>query len=89
MLPLVVCSSESDKGLKYDCDVGSQINFVRQPIVSERGTAAVIDGCRLLLTPLRHTVIPPPMCAVTAHAAAPITALAFCNDGPCEVWYYC
>ncbi|EFJ51885.1 hypothetical protein VOLCADRAFT_87528, partial [Volvox carteri f. nagariensis] len=31
--------------------------------VSERGTAVVVDGRGLLLTPLRHGLVPPPMCA--------------------------
>lgn len=32
-----------------------QLQFSRQPTVSRRGTAAVVDGTSLLLTPLRHT----------------------------------
>jgi hypothetical protein len=32
-----------------------QLQFTRQATVSARGTAVVVDGCTLLLTPLRHT----------------------------------
>ena len=64
---------------------GLQIDFVREVSVSRRGTAAVVDGARLLLTPLRHTLVPPPMCAVTARSNAPVTSVAFCDHGPCEV----
>lgn len=37
--------------------------------VSERGTAVVVDGRQLLLTPLRLGLVPPPMCA--ARVALP------------------
>ena len=78
-----------NSGIEHEHIVALQIDLARQPIVSERGTAAVTDGGRLLLTPLRHTVVPPPMCVVTARATAPISALAFCNSGPCEVRHHC
>lgn len=32
-----------------------QLQFSRQPSVSARGTAVVVDGASLLITPLRHT----------------------------------
>lgn len=32
-----------------------QLQFSRQPTVSRRGMAVVVDGSTLLLTPLRHT----------------------------------
>lgn len=35
-----------------------QLQFSRQPTVSRRGTAVVVDGSSLLLTPLRHTGAP-------------------------------
>ena len=40
-------------------------------------TAAVVDGRRLLLTPLSQAVVPPPMAAATLEAAAPVTAVGF------------
>ncbi|KAL4852847.1 Elongator complex protein 1 [Chlorella vulgaris] len=57
-----------------------QLQFSRQADVSGRGTAVVVDGASLLLTPLRHTVVPPPMCAVTASLPAPVACLAI-QDG--------
>ena len=53
--------------------------------MSELGTAAVIDGCHLLITPLRHVVVPPPLCAVTADFDSPIQSLAFLNGHESEV----
>ncbi|KAG2485392.1 hypothetical protein HYH03_015878 [Edaphochlamys debaryana] len=45
------------EGLRLGWDVAS----------SARGTAAVVDGCRVLLTPLRHGLVPPPMCAAAVE----------------------
>ena len=53
--------------------------------VSALGTAAVIDGCQVLLTPLRRCVVPPPLCAVTARFQAPVQLLAVLNGAPSEV----
>ncbi len=61
------------------------MQFSQRPSVSRRGTAAVIDGDRVLLTPLRHVVVPPPMAAVTARVSAPVEHLAFCDAGHAEV----
>lgn len=44
--------------------------------VSELGTCVVVDGDALLLTPLRHSVVPPPMCAARARLPRPVAALA-------------
>ena len=63
----------------------AQMHLSQQPAVSCRGTAAVIDGDKLLLTPLRHVVIPPPLAAVTARTSAPVDRLAFCDVGDAEV----
>ena len=43
--------------------------------VSAAATAAVVDGCRALITPLARTPIPPPMCAATAIFSAPVSEL--------------
>ena len=40
------------------------IDFVLDAVPSALGTAAVVDGARLLVTPLRLCVVPPPMCEV-------------------------
>lgn len=53
-------------------------------------TVASIDGKRLLLTPLRKMIIPPPMCAATLELASPILSATWgpggrlallCSDG--------
>ena len=36
---------------------------------SALGTAAVVDGSQILLTPLRHTIIPPPMAAAVVQTS--------------------
>ena len=50
--------------------------------VSAAATAAVVDGCRALITPLARTPIPPPMCAATAIFSAPVSELAWVPGGP-------
>jgi hypothetical protein len=42
-------------------------------------TAAVIDGSRLLLTPLAHVVTPPPMAAKTITLTNAINSVSFCS----------
>ena len=61
------------------------MHFGQHPAVSRRGTVAVVDGDKLLLTPLRHVVVPPPMAAVTAHTSAPVDRVAFCDSADVEV----
>lgn len=51
--------------------------FLQQHAVSERGTAAVVDGRRLLLTPLQHELVPPPMASVVAECSAPAQSVSF------------
>ena len=46
---------------------------------------AVIDGPKLLLTPFRHAVVPPPMSSHTVQLPSPVNQVAFsppmrCND---------
>ena len=52
--------------------------------VSAAATAAVVDGCRALITPLARTPIPPPMCAATAIFSAPVSELAWVPGGGAE-----
>ena len=63
----------------------AQVTFTYEPTVSIRGSTAVIDGCRLLLTPLRHSVVPPPMCTCTVQLPAVATCVAFRDLGSDEV----
>jgi len=44
-------------------------------------TVASIDGKRLLLTPLRKMIIPPPMCAASLEVASPILSATWGSDG--------
>ncbi|PNG99531.1 hypothetical protein TSOC_014688, partial [Tetrabaena socialis] len=53
-----------------------QVCLAWDTCVSERGTAVVVDGRRLLLTPLRHGLLPPPMCA--AYVELPEAAVDVC-----------
>ena len=45
------------------------MEFSPAACVSSLGTAAVIDGSQILLTPLRHTVIPPPLAAAVVQTS--------------------
>ncbi|GIL52022.1 hypothetical protein Vafri_7984, partial [Volvox africanus] len=49
------------------------LSLVWDTCISERGTAVVVDGRYLLLTPLQHGLVPPPMCA--ARVALPEAAV--------------
>ena len=46
-----------------------QVEFGPTVCVSSLGTAAVVDGSQILLTPLRHTVIPPPLAAAVVQTS--------------------
>eukprot|EP00887_Chlorella_sp_A99_P002271 scaffold10.g2271.t1 len=51
----------------------------RQPSASALGTAVVVDGRRLLITPLRLCCVPPPMAAAQAALPAPAACVAVRN----------
>lgn len=44
---------------------------------SQFGTVGVIDGTSVLVTPMRHCMIPPPLCAIEASCPLPVVALSF------------
>ena len=52
------------------------ISFAWEPTVSSYGTAAVIDGATVLLTPFRECIVPPPMSATSVLCPAPVVAVA-------------
>lgn len=56
---------------RYDC-----LRFAWAPCVSPLGTALVVDGQDVLLTPARVSLPPPPMCAARLRCGAPVCALA-------------
>ncbi|KAI8469194.1 MAG: IKI3 family-domain-containing protein [Monoraphidium minutum] len=51
-----------------------------QGCVSARGTAAVIDGCDVLLTPFSRSTAPPPSCAARVRLPRPVCGVAFLDD---------
>ena len=74
--------------LLHNCTTRAQLTqqtFLQQYTVSERGTAAVIDGRQLLLTPLQHELAPPPMCSVAARCRAPVISTSFWSGAGPEV----
>ena len=73
-----------NQGVAYE-----RLGLSWQSCVSELGTAVVVDGSLLKVTPLRLTVVPPPMCVVQARLPAPAAAVAVldadaCDSGGCE-----
>ena len=68
-----------------ECYVSKQVSFGVQNCVSERGTAAVIDGAKLLVTPLRLAIVPPPLSAVALLAPAPVSCVAIRDFAEAEV----
>ncbi|DBA88250.1 hypothetical protein WJX77_011440 [Trebouxia sp. C0004] len=54
-----------------------QVDLAMERTVSRSGTAAVVDGATLLLTPLQRALVPPPMCAVAAVFPHSVQCLAF------------
>eukprot|EP00002_Diphylleia_rotans_P026807 TRINITY_DN5361_c0_g1_i1.p1 TRINITY_DN5361_c0_g1~~TRINITY_DN5361_c0_g1_i1.p1 ORF type:complete len:1221 (-),score=246.17 TRINITY_DN5361_c0_g1_i1:42-3704(-) len=56
-------------------------NISGGPEATNMSTAAVIDGASLMLTPLRRTLVPPPMCSATLLSSAPIQIVDFLSSG--------
>lgn len=54
-----------------------KVDLAMERTVSSSGTAAVVDGATLLVTPLQRALVPPPMCAVAAVFPHPVQCLAF------------
>jgi hypothetical protein len=52
--------------------------------VSIHGTVAVIDGHNVLVTPLQHSVVPPPMAMARVQCSAAVNVVAFGETGGCE-----
>ncbi|XP_020621181.1 elongator complex protein 1-like isoform X1 [Orbicella faveolata] len=49
---------------------------------SNMSTVAVIDGAKLLLTPMKHMVVPPPMSAYAVELPSPASCVSF-SPAPC------
>lgn len=62
-----------------------QLDLAMHEVVSNKGTAAVVDGARVLITPLQRALVPPPMCAAAADFAAPVQCCAFGEQNGNEV----
>lgn len=63
----------------------AQMSFAYEPLVSSRGTTAVIDGDCVLLTTLRHTLVPPPLCTSRVQLSAVATCIGIRDHGQSEV----
>lgn len=53
--------------------------------VSFLGSVAVIEGDRVLVTPLRHGVLPPPLAAARVQLPAAANCVAWAQHHGCEV----
>jgi hypothetical protein len=62
-----------------------RMRFATSFCVSSRGSVAVIDGPLLAVTPLQHTVIPPPFAAARLAAGSAVVAAAWGEREGCEV----
>lgn len=51
---------------------------------SVHGTVAVVDGSLIGITPLRHTMMPPPLCALNIDCGRPVVSVSFCSMGTHE-----
>jgi hypothetical protein len=79
--------------LQHDCFICTtqvlsefvKVDLAMERTVSSSGTAAVVDGATLQLTPLQRALVPPPMCAVAAVLPHPVQCLAFGNHQGHEV----
>jgi elongator complex protein 1 len=71
----VVSSGLNNNGasssVRYD-----RLRFAWAPCVTPLGTALVVDGQDVLVTPCRVALLPPPMCAARLRCGAPVCALA-------------
>jgi hypothetical protein len=45
---------------------------------------AVIDGCKVLLTPFRHAVVPPPLASFTVQLPSPVNQVTFSPPPKCS-----
>jgi len=82
-------ASEGDARAEWDAERGDvlraytekgtieRFDLYWETTTSDRGTCAVIDGDVVMLTPMRRTPVPPPMCAAKAVFSAPVVAVAF------------
>ena len=61
-----------------------QVTMDLQSSMSEQGTAAVVDGSWLLVTPLRIAAVPPPLSAVILEAQAPVVCIGHRHGGCSE-----
>ena len=77
---LIVSWKESggglDLGIFTDDGRACRTTFTWTCSVSALGTAAVVDGSTVLLTPLRQCIVPPPLSAVAVQCQAPVVAVA-------------
>ena len=62
-----------------------QVTFTSTYAASQRGTVAVVDGRRVLLTALGRECVPPPMFSAATEVPHAVQAVAIGDHGPAEV----
>ncbi|GMH34369.1 hypothetical protein BSKO_02203 [Bryopsis sp. KO-2023] len=60
------------------------LEFALDNVVSHRGTAAIVDGDSVNITPFRHIVIPPPMAALCVTFPSAVQSVCFLENEPVE-----
>ena len=60
------------------------LQFASDVCASHRGSAAVIDGSDVLITPLQHAIVPPPMAAARVRCSSTVIATAWGEFQGCE-----
>lgn len=73
-----------DLGIFTDDGRASRTTFTWECCVSALGTAAVVDGSTVLLTPFRECIVPPPLCAAGVNCPAPVVLAALRESSPDE-----
>ena len=58
----------------------SSADYALAPTISPAATAAVLDGARMLVTPLARCAVPPPLAAATVALPCPAAAVAVGGD---------
>ena len=79
---------QAHDNISISCGVWLQVELCMERCVSESGTAAVVDGTNVLLTPVQRALVPPPMCAVAAVLPSPVQCLAFGGNQGREVSHF-
>jgi elongator complex protein 1 len=80
-LHVVVTSAPGGSGGSVGAAHHSTLTFLWDICASDCGTTVVVDGGQLLMTTLRHAVVPPPMSSVRASLPGPAACVAVSSSG--------